>query len=56
MKKFNLKKFKLWIGFAGLLILWLVVFIIHTAFEKTKYKTDGEWIKVRKGTVVYSRI
>lgn len=56
MKKFNLKKFKLWLGFAGLLILWLVVFILPPAFEKTKYKTDGEWIKVRKGTVVYSRI
>lgn len=54
MKKF--RKFILWLGFVGMLVLWLVVFILPSVFEKTEYKTNGEWIKVRKGTVVSTKI
>ncbi len=54
MKK--IRKFILWLGFVGMLVLWLVVFILPSVFEKTEFKTNGEWIKVKKGTVVYSKI
>lgn len=58
MGKFRqrLSKFGLWAGFVFMIVLWLGVFILPSAFEKTEFKTDGEWIKVRKGTVVCSRM
>lgn len=38
----------------GLPIIWALIYIVPPLFESTHYKTDGEWVKVRSGAVIYS--
>lgn len=54
--KQKLRKIGLWAGFVFMIVLWLAVYILPGVTEKTEFNTDGEWIKVRKGTIVYSKI
>lgn len=44
------------IGAILLFILWVSLYIVSSAVEKTKYNTDGEWLKVRKNAVIYSKV